>query len=143
MNEQEIAQLAQETVSQLKGKLIPALNETLNGFSETMNGFSEKLTSLGNSVDAVMGLMGQDAGADGEDKPTLIDSIADAVYQRLEITHAPGFCNETECEGCREQKHDIAVEVLNHIEEKVPGTKAALHQWEYMNSPVTIGDGGN
>lgn len=52
--------------------------------------------------------------------------------------HPPGLCKDQGCQVCREAVRAHSLAFLASIEERVPGTKEKLAQWELMHSPVEI-----
>ena len=67
-----------------------------------------------------------------------VTALAEAVDIVALARHPVGLCTEDECEVCPEQRNLIAVQVLNRVEEQIPGTRSAMARWHLMNEEVEI-----
>ena len=56
--------------------------------------------------------------------------------------HPHGICQDEQCQPCMNARNNIRLDTLNKIEERIPGVKEQLKDWEVMNSPITITENG-
>lgn len=52
--------------------------------------------------------------------------------------HPAGLCDAVECRDCQAALDKAKLALLHKVEERVPGTKEKLAEWEVMHSPVDV-----
>jgi len=72
------------------------------------------------------------------DQEAMAKAVAKAVVAELNQSHPTGWCDEESCEECSDQRRAYNSEMLQRIEERAPGTTAALAHWERMNTPINV-----
>jgi len=69
--------------------------------------------------------------------------VSDAVIEacrELAERHPPGLCRERNCGPCQDERNQIIMDTVNKIEERAPGTRQLIAEWEVMNQQITITD---
>ena len=55
-----------------------------------------------------------------------------------EAQHQAGLCNENACAHCSSTITALTLDIVNKIEDKLPGTKDALAKWQWEHQPVEV-----
>ena len=110
--------------------------------SDTQRLLGEQLDILRSVDDSVEQLLEKDrAIGDGQvtvDTEELAKHLAQQLDRRLSARHPAGLCDEDGCRLCQKQREEITWQALQKIEERVPGTRDAVAQWQLMHTPIVI-----
>ena len=92
--------------------------------------------TLGQAMDAVR----ESAGdlREAIDEAVQANDLLKAEIAQLNAQHQPGLCRQSDCQHCLDARNAVRLDILNKIEERVPGTRESLAHWELMNSTITI-----
>ena len=76
----------------------------------------------------------------GGDEPAeaYVAKLAEALDGILTTRHPGGMCEKDDCQLCIEQRQTITLDVLARIEERVPGTREAIANYELRNTPIEV-----
>jgi len=72
------------------------------------------------------------------DAAVMAASIATQVAEILAGQHPAGLCEDDHCSICSQQKMMITDQTIQRIEHRVPGTIAAIANWEERHQPITF-----
>ena len=110
--------------------------------SDTQRVLEQQLDILRSVDDSVEQLLNKDrSGQDGQitiDTEALASLLAQQLDRRLSARHPAGLCDDDECRICQKQRDEITLKTLQKIEERVPGTRDAVAEWQLMNMPIEI-----
>ena len=110
--------------------------------SDTQRVLEQQLDILRSVDDSVEQLLNRDPqNGDGQitvDTEALADHLAQQLDRRLSARHPAGLCDDDGCRLCQKQREEITWQALQKIEERVPGTRDAVAQWQLMNTPIEI-----
>ena len=134
IREVAVAAVKDNEIKELSQKIATELASQVN---ETFQQVGTRLSSL----EAQMGNLLEKTPSLSVDENKLAETVSQVVIQEMAQVHQPGFCGESDCEGCAEQRNQVVLETVNKIEEKVPGTRDALAAYEYRNQPIVIANG--
>ena len=97
------------------------------------------LRSVDDSVEQLLNKEGSDE--DGQitiNTEDLANLLAQQLDRRLSARHPADLCDEDGCRLCQKQREEITWQALQKIEERVPGTRDAVAQWQLMHTPIVI-----
>ena len=110
--------------------------------SDTQRVLEQQLDILRSVDDSVEQLLNKERS--GEDGQITIDSeafaslVAQQLDRRLSARHPAGLCDDDGCRLCQKQREEITWNALMKIEERVPGTRDAVAEWQLMHTPIEI-----
>ena len=97
------------------------------------------LRSVDDSVEQLLNKEGSDE--DGQitiNTEDLANLLAQQLDRRLSNRHPAGLCNDDGCRLCQKQREEITWQALQKIDERVPGTRDAVAEWQLMNTPIEV-----
>ena len=110
--------------------------------SDTRRVLEQQLDILRSVDDSVEQLLEKDQSvSDGQitvDTEALASHLAQQLERRLNARHPAGLCDDDGCRLCQKQREEITWRALQKIEERVPGTRDAVAEWQLMNTPIEI-----
>ena len=110
--------------------------------SDTQRVLEQQLEILRSVDDSVEQLLNKErSGEDGQitiDTEAFASLVAQQLDRRLSARHPAGLCDDDGCRLCQKQRADITWQALQKIEERVPGTRDAVAQWQLMNTPIEV-----
>ena len=110
--------------------------------SDTQRVLEQQLDILRSVDDSVEQLLEKDrSDEDGQitiDTEEFANHLAEQLERRLAARHPAGLCDEDSCRLCQKQRADITWQALQKIEERVPGTRDAVAEWQLMNTPIEV-----
>ena len=110
--------------------------------SDTQRVLEQHLDILRSVDDSVEQLLNKEpSNGDGQvtiDTEALANHLAEQLERRLSARHPAGLCDDDGCRLCQKQREAITWQALQKIEERVPGTRDAVAQWQLMNTPIEV-----
>ena len=110
--------------------------------SDTQRVLEQQLDILRSVDDSVEQILNKDrSDQDGQitiDTEALANHLAQQLDRRLSARHPAGLCDDDECRLCQKQRQEITWDALNKIEDRVPGTKEKIAEWQLMHMPIEI-----
>ncbi len=110
--------------------------------SDTQRVLEQQLDILRSVDDSVEQLLNKEvsdqSGQITIDTETLANQLAQQLDRRLSARHPAGLCDDDGCRLCQKQREAITWQALEKIEERVPGTRDAVAQWQLMNTPIEV-----
>lgn len=94
------------------------------------------LDTLGQAMDAVRQSAGDLREAIQESVQT--NELLKAEIAQLNAQHQPGLCRQSDCQHCLDARNVVRLDILNKVEDRVPGTRESLAHWELMHSTINI-----
>ena len=110
--------------------------------SDTQRVLEQQLDILRSVDDSVEQLLNKEpSDNDGQiiiDTEAFANHLAEQLDRRLSARHPAGLCDDDGCRPCQKQREDITWQALQKIEERVPGTRDAVAEWQLMHTPIEI-----
>ena len=135
-NTEQGTQQTDESTQSVTDEVLSRLN------SDTQKILEQQLDILRSVDDSVEQLLAKETeGGDGQlliDTEALANHLAQQLDKRLSARHPAGLCDDDGCRPCQKQRADITWQALQKIEERVPGTRDAVAQWQLMNTPIEV-----
>ena len=115
---------------------------TEQGLNNTQRVLEQQLDILRSVDDSVEQLLNKERpDDDGQitiDTEELAKHLAQQLERRLSARHPAGLCDDDGCRLCQKQREEITWQALQKIEERVPGTRDAVAEWQLMNTPIEV-----
>ena len=110
--------------------------------SDTQRVLEQHLDILRSVDDSVEQLLNKEqSDDDGQitiDTEAFASLVAQHLDRRLSARHPAGLCDDDGCRLCQKQREEITWNALMKIEERVPGTRDAVAEWQLMHTPIEI-----
>ena len=110
--------------------------------SDTQRLLGQQLDILRSVDDSVEQLLNKQRIEADRRKSIDLDALAARIVDKLDqmerARHPVGLCQDDDCHVCRQQREEITWNALMKIEERVPGTRDAVAEWQLMHTPIEI-----